>query len=89
MHGLYTWNIAAHALLQTAGGGQSSNMREFEARFVAPVISGEILHTQIWRMKRSSEGFEEFRFRVVNGQGKVLLGNGRALLKDISPKGKM
>lgn len=81
--------MAAHALLQTAGGGQSSNMREFEARFIAPVIPGETLHTQIWRMKQSSEGFKEFRFRVVNGQGKVLLGNGRALVKDISPKEKI
>lgn len=90
LHGLFTWNAAAHALLRMVGGSKSSNMREFEARFVAPVTPGQTLHTQIWGMRNTDkDGFEEFRFRVINSEGKIVLGNGRAFVKAVLSKGKI
>lgn len=40
MHGLFSWDSACHGLLQALGGSDPANIREFQARFAAPVKPG-------------------------------------------------
>jgi peroxisomal enoyl-CoA hydratase 2 len=90
MHGLFSWNNAAHALLQELGGSDPANMKEFQARFAAPVLPGVTLRTEMWRTGEKKGEWEEVRF-VTKVGGKVVLSNGRALIKVVgrkSSKGK-
>ena len=81
MHGLFSWNVACHGLLQTLGGSDPANLKEFQARFAAPVKPGDKLVTEIWRIGESKDGWEEVRFITRIDGGKVVLSNGRALMK--------
>ena len=81
MHGLFSWNAACHGLLQTLGGSDPANLKEFQARFAAPVKPGDKLVTEIWRTGQSNNGWEEVRFLTKVEGGKVVLSNGRALMK--------
>ncbi|KAJ5140122.1 hypothetical protein N7448_003530 [Penicillium atrosanguineum] len=90
IHGLFSWNSAAHGILRELGGSDSANMKEFQARFASPVRPGDKLTTEIWRMGNAqADGFEEVRFVTKNQNGKVVLSNGRALLKVIGNKSKL
>jgi acyl dehydratase len=65
-------------------------MKDFQARFVAPVMPGDTLYTQIWEMKeQDEEGFEDFRFQVMTQIGKIVFGNGRAFIKPVSSREKL
>ena len=88
MHGLFSWNVACHVLLKTLGGSDPSNIKEFQARFAAPVKPGDKLVTQIWRTGEVKEGWEEVRFVVKLGNGTVVLSNGRAAMR-ITEKSKL
>ncbi|KAF1953615.1 Thioesterase/thiol ester dehydrase-isomerase [Byssothecium circinans] len=83
IHGLFSWNTAAHAILQAFGNSKPENLKEFQARFASPVIPGVRLITEMWRTgeKVGSEGFEEVRFIVRVDGGKVVLSNGRAVVR--------
>ncbi|KAI4110750.1 MAG: hypothetical protein LQ339_001025 [Xanthoria mediterranea] len=82
MHGLFSWNTACHALLQSLGDSDPARMREFQARFAAPVRPGDRLVTEAWRMGDGArDGWEEIRFVTRVEGGKVVLSNGRALMK--------
>ena len=81
MHGLFSWNSACHALLQTVGGSDPASMLEFQARFAAPVKPGDKLITEIWRTGEMQGEWEEVRFTTSVDGGKVVLSNGRALMK--------
>ncbi|KAI4224088.1 MAG: hypothetical protein LQ349_007304 [Xanthoria aureola] len=82
MHGLFSWNTACHALLQSLGDNDPARMREFQARFAAPVRPGDRLITEAWRMGDAArDGWEEIRFVTRVEGGKVVLSNGRALMK--------
>lgn len=82
LHGLFSWNATAHAVLKVLGGSDPANMREFAARFASPVKPGDKLVTRMWRMgEKDSEGFEEIRFVTNVEGGKVCLSNGRARVK--------
>lgn len=81
MHGLFSWNVACHGLLMTLGGGDPANMKEYQARFAAPVMPGEKLVTDAWRTGQYKDGWEEIRFMTRAVGGKVVLSNGRALMK--------
>lgn len=84
IHGLFSWNVAAHAVLKTVGNSNPANLKEFQARFASPVFPGDELITEIWRTGSKSEnGFEEIRFLVKNGKDKIVLSNGRALVKTV------
>ncbi|KAJ9191622.1 hypothetical protein DTO164E3_7783 [Paecilomyces variotii] len=89
MHGLFAWNTAAHGILKELGGSEPQNLKEFQARFAAPVIPGDKLTTEIWRTGSLQDGFEEIRFVTKNQNGKVVLSNGRALLRVVGPKNKL
>jgi len=81
MHGLSSWNFAAHGILKALGGSDPKNIREFQARFASPVIPGDKLVTEIWRTGEKKGEWEEIRFVTKVEGGKVCLSNGRALLK--------
>jgi peroxisomal enoyl-CoA hydratase 2 len=89
MHGLSTWNFAAHALLKELGGSDPENLKEYQARFAAPVLPGQKLITEMWRMGGGEGGFEEVRFVTRVEGGKVVLSNGRALMKCVGSKSKL
>ncbi|KAI9757936.1 MAG: 26S proteasome regulatory subunit 6A [Chaenotheca gracillima] len=87
MHGLFSWNSAAHGILAEIGGSDPANMKEFQARFAAPVKPGDKLVTEIWRTGEIKEGgWEEIRFVTRVEGGKVVLSNGRALMKPAPKK---
>ena len=95
MHGLFSWNSAAHALLQELGGSEAKNMREFQARFASPVKPGSTLRHRMWRTGEvDKDGWEEVRFvsSVVGGRSGeeiVALSNGRALMKCVGSKSRL
>ncbi len=83
MHGLFTYNCAAYAILKEIGGHNPANLKEFSARFAAPVRAGDVLVTQIWKLGEFEGEFEEIRF-VTLVKGKAVLSHGRALVKPVS-----
>lgn len=89
MHGLYQWNTTAHALLQTLGGSDPANIKEYQARFASPVLPGDKLVTSVWKTGEKKGDFEEIRFVVKVDGGKVCLSNGRALIKVVGEKSKL
>ena len=89
MHGLFSWNVACHALLQTLGGSNPTNMKEYQARFAAPVKPGDKLVTEAWRTGENRDGWEEIRFVTRVEGGKVVLSNGRALMKCSGVKSRL
>jgi peroxisomal enoyl-CoA hydratase 2 len=80
MHGLYSWNNSAHALVRELGGSDPANIKEFQARFASPVIPGTKLRIEMWKTGQKKDGWEEVRF-VTKVGSKVVLSNGRALMK--------
>lgn len=88
MHGLCSWNIAAHALLKELGKSDPANMKEFQARFAAPVRPRDSLTTRIWKTGDIKDGWEEARF-TVQVDSKVVLSNGRALIKSTADHARL
>ncbi|MCJ1394022.1 hypothetical protein MMC18_006900 [Xylographa bjoerkii] len=89
MHGLFSWNTTCHGLLQTLGGSDPANMKEFQARFAAPVKPGDKLITEMWKIGNIKDGWEEIRFVTRVEGGKVVLSNGRAWMRCVSSKSKL
>ncbi|KAM7197814.1 HotDog domain containing protein [Naviculisporaceae sp. PSN 640] len=81
IHGLFSWNWAAHGLLKHLGGSNPANIKEYQARFASPVKPGDKLVASAWRTGEIKDGWEEIRFNVAVAGGKVALSNGRALMK--------
>lgn len=89
MHGLFSWNVAAQTVLKHYGNGNGENFRDFEAKFMAPVKPGDRLEIRMWdlgkfngeieELEDKREKLKEIRFQVTV-KGKVVLGDGRALL---------
>lgn len=89
MHGLYSWNAAAHAVLSELGGSDPNNLFEFQARFASPVKPGDKLITEMWKVGDAGNGKQEIRFIVRIEGGKVCLSNGRVIMKCVGPKSKL
>ncbi|MCJ1419623.1 hypothetical protein MMC32_005979 [Xylographa parallela] len=89
MHGLFSWNTTCHGLLQKLGGSDPANIKEFQARFAAPVKPGDKLITEMWKTGDIKDGWEEIRFVTRVEGGKVVLSNGRALMRCVSSKSKL
>ncbi|KAF2019590.1 peroxisomal dehydratase [Aaosphaeria arxii CBS 175.79] len=92
IHGLFSWNMSAHAVLALVGGSKPENMRSFQARFANPVKPGDKLVTDIWVLgdaEGEGEGWKEVRFIVRVDGGKVVLSNGRAVVRVEGVKGKL
>lgn len=89
IHGLYSWNATAHGLLKALGGSQAGNIKEYQCRFASPVKPGDKLTTNAWKTGNvDKDGFEEIRFETKNQSDKVVLSNGRALIK-VAAKAKL
>ena len=89
MHGLFTWNAACHGLLQTLGSSDPASLKEFQARFAAPVKPGEKLVTEAWRTGEFNDGWEEVRFITRVEEGKVVLSNGRCMMRCTTTRSKL
>ncbi|KAI9815335.1 MAG: hypothetical protein M1827_002815 [Pycnora praestabilis] len=89
MHGLFSWNSSCHGLLKELGDSDPANMKEFQARFAAPVKPGDKLITEMWRTGDVRDGWEEVRFITRVEGGKVVLSNGRALMRCTVGKSKL
>ncbi|RDW80382.1 hypothetical protein BP5796_05080 [Coleophoma crateriformis] len=88
-HGLIAWNMSALAVLTTFGGSQAKNLKLFQARFAAPVMPGDKLVVEMWRMGGlDEEGWEEVRFVARVEGGKVALKSGRALVRCVESRGE-
>jgi acyl dehydratase len=82
IHGLFSWNNSAHAVLEAFGGSDPNNMIEHQARFAAPVKPGDKLITEMWKTgEKDAKGFQEIRFIVKVEGGKTVLTNGRTLVR--------
>lgn len=88
MHGLYSWNSTCHSILKAFGGSDPANIKEYQARFASPVMPGDKLITNVWRTGEKQGEWEEVRFVTQIEGGKVVLSNGRALLKVVSDDAK-
>lgn len=102
LHGLCTWNIAAQGVLEKFGGMDPEALKVFQARFASPVMPGDRLKVEMWKVGKvrgddegvKGEGeLEEVRFvcKVVEEGGKerVVLSNGRALVKSEKGRSKL
>ena len=89
MHGLFSWNCACHGILKTLGSSNPANLKEFQARFTAPVKPGDRLTTEAWRIGEVKNGWEEIRFVTKADSGQVVLNNGRALMRCAGEKSKL
>ncbi|KAF2813731.1 Thioesterase/thiol ester dehydrase-isomerase [Mytilinidion resinicola] len=99
IHGLFSWNATAHAVLQAFGGSNPANIREFQARFASPVKPGDKLVVEMWIVGdavgesnvvgegEGEKGWKEVRFITRVEGGKVCLSNGRAIVRNVSGKG--
>jgi acyl dehydratase len=73
LHGLATFGVAGYAVVQSVCGYHPEIVRSIQARFTAPVYSGETLRTEIWL-----DG-QVVSFQVRSVQRNVLaISNGRA-----------
>lgn len=81
VHGLYTWNATANVLLREFGGSDPSSMKEFQARFAAPVRPGAKIVIKMWKARELAGSATEIRF-VTAADGVVVLGNGRAFIQE-------
>jgi acyl dehydratase len=73
LHGLATFGVAGHAIVQRVCGYRPDMIRSIQARFSAPVYPGETFRTEIWR-----DG-DVVSFQVRSVERNVLaISNGRA-----------
>ncbi|PGH19365.1 hypothetical protein AJ80_04005 [Polytolypa hystricis UAMH7299] len=87
LHGLFSWNVGAQSILRWFGNSDGPALRDFEARFAAPVRPGDRLEVLMWDVgvgaveeEGEKERLREIRFVVKVGE-KVVLSDGRALLR--------
>lgn len=75
LHGLCTYGFTGRALLHTVAEGDVTRLRGMDARFAAPVLPGDTLHIDIWRIAE-----DQALFRTRKDDGTVVLTNGRCTL---------
>ncbi|KAH7170025.1 HotDog domain-containing protein [Dactylonectria macrodidyma] len=86
LHGLGTWNIAAHGVLQQLGGSDPARFKKFGARFKSVVYPGDLLETRMW-VVGSNGGVDDVLFEtIVKGDGRVALTNGYAQITQSGSK---
>lgn len=75
LHGLCTYGFACRAILETVCEYDHTLIREFDARFTAPVYPGDTLVTEMWQ----SAEHVSFRCRVPE-RGVVVVDHGHCVL---------
>ena len=76
LHGLCTYGVACHAILQTVLDYDHTLIAEFDVRFSSPVVPGDTIATDIWQ----DGNLISFQCRAVERDITVLK-NGRCLLR--------
>lgn len=76
LHGLCTYGIACHAILETVLDYDYTLIAEFDARFSSPVLPGDTIATDIWQ----DGNLLSFRCRAVE-RDLTVIKNGRCLLR--------
>ncbi len=76
LHGLCTYGIACHAILETVLAYDHTLISEFDVRFSSPVVPGDTIATDIWQ----DGNLISFQCRAVERDVTVLK-NGRCLLR--------
>ncbi|MFZ0013787.1 MAG: MaoC/PaaZ C-terminal domain-containing protein [Acidimicrobiia bacterium] len=71
LHGLCTYGIVLHAVVESSLGGEAESVTAYEARFTGHVFPGETLVTSIW-----AEGDRYIISTVTEERGTTVLGNG-------------
>lgn len=86
LQGLCTWNIAAHGLLRGVADSDPTRFKAFGARFTSAVYPGDELETWIWKI--GSDGrFDNYVFEtIVKNNGRVVLSDGYAKMKQQGSK---
>jgi acyl dehydratase len=74
LHGLASYGVACHGIVQAFCGDDPTRLRHFHARLTSPVFPGETLRLESWRAAADEVAF---RCRAVE-RDVVVLGNGRA-----------
>ncbi|KAF9874247.1 peroxisomal dehydratase [Colletotrichum karsti] len=86
LHGLGTWNMAAHGLLQELGKSDPDRLKAYGARFKSVVYPGDTLETRMWVVKTEG-GVDDVVFEtVVKEDGRVALSNGYAKVANAKVK---
>ncbi|KAH0442489.1 peroxisomal dehydratase [Colletotrichum camelliae] len=86
LHGLGTWNMAAHGLLQMLGDSDPNRFKAYGARFKSVVYPGDTLETRMWVVKTEG-GMDDVVFEtVVKEDGRVALSNGYAQIANAKVK---
>jgi len=75
LHGLCTYGVACRAVLRAFCDYDPALLRQFDARFSAPVLPGETILTRMWK-EAGGVSFEA----VAAESGQTVLTNGRAVL---------
>jgi acyl dehydratase len=78
VHGLCTMAFTGRAVLEAAGLDDPRALRRLAVRFSAPLLPGGSLTTRIW----SLDGARELAFEASDGDGAVVIKDGRAELRD-------
>jgi len=76
MHGMCTLAFATRAVIETVGRGDPSHLQGVAVRFTGMVFHGDRLTHRIWR---TDEGVN---FVTVNQDGKIVLDDGRAMIRE-------
>ena len=76
LHGLCTFGVAAHAVLQAVCDYDASRLASFAARFSSPAFPGETISVDIW-CQGDVVSFQAW----VRARQKMVLDNGRAQLR--------
>ncbi|KAI8260294.1 hypothetical protein K4K58_002051 [Colletotrichum sp. SAR11_239] len=86
LHGLGTWNMAAHGLLQKLGDSDPNRFKAYGARFKSVVYPGDTLETRMWVVKTEG-GMDDVVFEtIVKEDGRVALSNGYAKIANAKVK---
>ncbi len=77
LHGLCTYGIACHAILQTICDYDDTLIKGFDARFSAPVIPGDTIRTDMWQERN----IVSFRCTAIE-RDVMVLRNGKCTLAE-------
>ncbi|KAI0127126.1 peroxisomal multifunctional enzyme [Xylariales sp. AK1849] len=81
LHGLGTWNISAHGMLEELGNSDPTRFKAYSARFRSVVYPGEEMETRTW-IVNAGNGYDNIVLdTIVKGDGRVALSNGCAKMK--------
>jgi acyl dehydratase len=80
LHGLNTYGVAGHLLLQAFCGWDPARLRSLRARFSAPAYPGDLIRLECWKVHGGESGEIAFR-ALVPVRDAVVLSHGRAVCR--------